>query len=98
MPAARSGCQAPRLHRTHMQPDVAHRHVDGPAPDAQELRPQGQCSQKALLAMSTRGLVGVFQAEYAVGLGIFISQEGDSTLQLHQDPLCNSAFCFFVFI
>lgn len=76
MPAACGGCQAPRLHRTHVQPDVAHRHVDGPAPDAQELRPEGQCTQKALWATSTRGLVGVFQAEYAVGLGIFIISGG----------------------
>lgn len=98
MPAARRGRQAPRLHRTHVQPDAAHGHVDGPAPDAQELGPQGQCGQKALLATSTRGLVGVSQAEYAVEFGIFLSQEGASTSQLHQDLLCSGAFWVFLFV
>lgn len=35
------GCQATGLHRPHLQPDVAHRHVDGLLKDRQESRPQG---------------------------------------------------------
>lgn len=83
MPAACCGCQAPRLHCTHVQPDVAHGHVDGPAPHAQELRPQGQRAQEDLLTMRTGGLVGVFQAKSMVVLGVLLSRESSSTPQLY---------------
>lgn len=42
MPAACSGSQAQGLHCSHLQPNVAHRHVDGSSPDAQKFWPKGQ--------------------------------------------------------
>lgn len=55
MPAAGCGCQAPWLHCTHVQPDAAYWHVDGPAPHAQELGPQGQHTQKRSVAIAFKG-------------------------------------------
>lgn len=82
-----------------MQPDVAHRHVDGPAPDAQKLRPQGQCAQKAILAMSTRGSVAVFLTKSLLGLGILLSQEGSTKPQLGIRILCVMEFlCLSFFL
>lgn len=42
MPAACSGSQAQGLHCSHLQPNAAHRHVDGSSADAQKFWPKGQ--------------------------------------------------------
>lgn len=49
MPAACSGSQAQGLHRPHLQPDAAHRHVDGSSPDAKKLWPKGHSCFKIKL-------------------------------------------------
>lgn len=51
MPAARSGSEAQGLHCSHLQPNVAHRHVDGSSQDAQKFWPKGQhCFKLQLIA------------------------------------------------
>lgn len=55
MPAACSGRQAQGLHCSHLQPNAAHRHVDGSSPDAQKFWPKGQHCFK--IELTARGIL-----------------------------------------
>ena len=56
LPEAGGGGQAPGLHRPHLQPDAADRHVDGLPADGEEQRAEGTDRGGVLGSLSSTGV------------------------------------------